>query len=86
LVCQEIKNPVIIEEVKEPVAEQRNGLMHEKQSFSSHQPDPEPEDETETEQAPKNDAYYYNKDKTPEPEPEVVVDTCETPPNYTTTG
>ena len=29
--------------------------------------EPEPEDETETEQAPKNDAYYYSKDKTPEP-------------------
>ena len=41
------KKPVIIEDVKEPVAEQRNGLMHEKQSFSSHQPEPEPEPETE---------------------------------------
>ena len=42
---RETKNPVIIEEVKEP--------------------EPEPEDETETEQAPKNDAYYYSKDKLP---------------------
>ena len=69
---KETKNPVIIEEVKEPdtepVAEHRNCLMHEKQSFSSHQP----EDATETEQAPKNDAYYYNKDKTPEPEDEQI--------------
>ena len=66
---KENKKPVIIEDVKEPVAEQRNCLMHEKQSFSSHQPEQEPE---ETEQAPpkddhKNDAYYYSKDKTPEP-------------------
>ena len=49
---KETKNPVIIEEVKEP--------------------DAEPEDATETEQAPKNDAYYYNKDKTPEPEDEQI--------------
>ena len=46
---KETKNAIINEEVKqpdpEPVAEHRNCLMHEKQSFSSHQPEPEPEPE-----------------------------------------
>ena len=39
---KEIKKVEIIEDVKEPepVAEHRNCLMHEKQSFSSHQPEP----------------------------------------------
>lgn len=66
---KEIKNPVINEEVKEtspePDAEHRIRLMHEKQSFSSHQPVAEPEQETEQEQetGPSQDAEAVADEK-----------------------